>query len=677
MIASVLADAPESVTTLEDPTGVGVYLIVKAEKPQARWSVSLGTLSGVTRWLACHRYEPFWMLPKTGTDQTQIPIETQFLLGERDNGSVVALIPLIDAPLRASLEGGEGGISVVLESADPATVADCAVALFVAEGNDPYILMESCAETLAARYRTGRLRLDKPTPAFSDQFGWCTWDAFYQEVSQEKIREGLESFKAGGVEPRYLILDDGWQPVTQRPTGEKRLTGFDAIPEKFPGGLKATVRMAKDEFAIETFLVWHAIGGYWGGVDDDALPGYDVRSVERRSSPGIQHYQPGVDHWWGEIAGVVHARQIYRFYQDYHRHLRRQGVDGVKVDNQAYLESVARDQGGRVAITRAYREALEGSVGVHFGGNLINCMSNSSEMHVHTLASTLTRTSTDFWPNRPESHGLHLWTNAQVSLWFGQWVHPDWDMFQSGHAAGSFHAAGRALSGGPVYVSDKPGAHNFDLLNKLVLQDGSVLRADGPGVVSRDCLFADPTKENVPLKIINTLGGGAAGILGVFNARYEEGQSISVSGTVSPGDLRWSRPEGPFAVYRHQSGEVCVMQGGESKEITLGPLDWDLFTFVPIEDGVAVLGFTQLFNGAAAVASGWVGDDEVMPIACRCGGRLLIYSERRPAMVNLWNDDELPYSYNVETKTLIIDVPDPDALGTISLSVTFGDTFGE
>ena len=42
-------------------------------------------------------------------------------------------------------------------------------------------------------------------------------------------------------------------------------------------------------------------------------------------------------------------------------------------------------------------------------------------------------------------------------------------------------------------------------------------------------------------------------------------------------------------------------------------------------------------------------------------------------MVNLWNDDELPYSYNVAARRLAIDVPEPDPLGSVSLSVTFGD----
>ncbi len=48
----------------------------------------------------------------------------------------------------------------------------------------------------------------------------------------------------------------------------------------------------------------------------------------------------------------------------------------------------------------------------------------------------------------------------------------------------------RAISGGAVYVSDKPGEHDFELLKALVLEDGSVLRALLPGRPTRDALFA-------------------------------------------------------------------------------------------------------------------------------------------------------------------------------------------
>src|SRR5690606_24145598 len=106
-------------------------------------------------------------------------------------------------------------------------------------------------------------------------------------------------------------------------------------------------------------------------------------------------------------------------------------------------------------------------------------------------------------------------------------------MFQSGHEMGAFHAAGRAVGGCPVYVSDKPEEHDFNLLRKLVLSDGTTLRARAQGRPSPDCLFHDPRHEDVALKIFNfnTYGG----VLGVFNARWVEGaaKQPAVTGSVS------------------------------------------------------------------------------------------------------------------------------------------------
>ncbi len=55
------------------------------------------------------------------------------------------------------------------------------------------------------------------------------------------------------------------------------------------------------------------------------------------------------------------------------------------------------------------------------------------------------------------------------------------DMWQSKHPAGLLHATARVISGGPVYVSDRPGVHDFALLRRVVMPDGSVLRPLLPG----------------------------------------------------------------------------------------------------------------------------------------------------------------------------------------------------
>ncbi|KAK8646366.1 hypothetical protein V6N13_120155 [Hibiscus sabdariffa] len=52
------------------------------------------------------------------------------------------------------------------------------------------------------------------------------------------------------------------------------------------------------------------------------------------------------------------------------------------------------------------------------------------------------------------------------------------------HDAAEFHAVARAVGGCGVYVSDKPGGHDF-----LVDQ------AKHAGRLSRDCLFTDPVMD--------------------------------------------------------------------------------------------------------------------------------------------------------------------------------------
>ncbi len=57
----------------------------------------------------------------------------------------------------------------------------------------------------------------------------------------------------------------------------------------------------------------------------------------------------------------------------------------------------------------------------------------------------------------------------------------------------------RAISGGAVYVSDKPGEHDFELLKRLVLPDGSVIRALQPARPTRDSLFKDVLRDKKSL----------------------------------------------------------------------------------------------------------------------------------------------------------------------------------
>jgi stachyose synthetase len=65
-------------------------------------------------------------------------------------------------------------------------------------------------------------------------------------------------------------------------------------------------------------------------------------------------------------------------------------------------------------------------------------------------------------------------------------------MFQSDHVCAAFHAASRAISGSPIYVSDSLGGHDFALLKTLVFPDGTLPLCLHYALPTRDCLFENP-----------------------------------------------------------------------------------------------------------------------------------------------------------------------------------------
>jgi raffinose synthase len=178
------------------------------------------------------------------------------------------------------------------------------------------------------------------------------------------------------------------------------------------------------------------------------------------------------------------------------------------------LELLSEEYGGRVELAKAYYKALTSSVKKHFKGNgVIASMEHCNDFFLlGTEAISLGRVGDDFWCSDPSGdpngtywlQGCHMVHCAYNSLWMGNFIQPDWDMFQSTHPCGEFHAASRAISGGPIYVSDCVGNHNFKLLKTLVLPDGSILRCQHYALPTRDCLFEDPLHDGkTMLKIWN------------------------------------------------------------------------------------------------------------------------------------------------------------------------------
>lgn len=570
------------------------------------------------RWMALERYLPWWPKPVFGRGAAAAKGEFFLVLWEREEGGYGVVLPLIDGDLRGVLHGESEGWSVRVPENDP--IPDRATLLFVATGNDPVALIERSMAKIAERLGTFRLRTQKPVPRWVDYLGWCTWDAFRQEVTAEKVLDGLTSFQRGGVTPRFLILDDGWQD-------EKggQLWSFRTHPKRFPQGLKPLVDRARADYGVQLFGVWHAFEGYWNGVNPEGELAGSYRIV---NSEGRAYNLPNADLL---KRSLVHPDDIGRFYDDYHRLLREQGVDMLKVDNQASLDHFCTREVPPTATMRAYQNALQNSERAHFRGESLHCMSNTTEIAYHLSSATVWRSSQDFFPAKPETQGLHVFDNAFNALWVQTFALPDWDMFQTAHPAGAFHAAARAISGGPVYVSDNPERHDFGLLSKLMVSDGRVLRSLQPALPARNTLFEDGRAQPLVTKIVNfnEVAGWPTpiGVLGLFNCYYGENGAAAVCGEYGVADMSFlSAPR--YALYHHVSGRAVVAGRVERFPIRLENLGYELVTAAPMEQGVALFGLLDKFNGSRALESAHWISESALELSLMDGGRIGWCSEK-------------------------------------------------
>lgn len=376
-----------------------------------------------------------------------------------------------------------------------------------------------------------------------------------------------------------------------------------------------------------------------------------MRSVPKSFSPGLLEQQPRWNVWpWGAQIGVPAADAFGDFYDGWHQRLAEQGVDGVKVDAQGLLEGVSAGQGGRVVLAAAVRQALEASTQKHFQGKLINCMACTQEVLYQSAQGSVLRSSDDFFPDRTASHGLHLHVNAVAGLWLGEFMLPDWDMFHSQHPRGAFHAAARALSGGPVYVSDKPGAHDAALLRKLVLSDGTVLRADAPGRVSPDSLYTDPLREPALLKVFNHNQDCA--VVGLFHVHADD---APLSGHVGPADAPGLDTSRRHVAWAHSTQRLWCCQAEPLAEFTLPAGGWELVTFAPVDHGLAVVGLADKFNSAGAIAwRAWQGPE--LQVALRDGGSFLAWCATRPLSLQCDGQD-LPFDHDPASGALRAALP--------------------
>ncbi|KAK6930291.1 Glycosyl hydrolases 36 [Dillenia turbinata] len=178
-----------------------------------------------------------------------------------------------------------------------------------------------------------------------------------------------------------------------------------------------------------------------------------------------------------------------------------------QADKGLTLKCVCEDHCGRVQLAKAYYDGLTKSLNKNFGGGgLIASMEQCNDFFfLATKDKSMGGVNRNGDPMGVYClQGVHMIHCSYNRLWQGQFIQPERDMFQSDHVCAKFHAGSRTICGGPIYVSDKGGRHNFDLLRKLVIPGGTILRCQHHALLTRDSLFENPLfDDKTLLKIWN------------------------------------------------------------------------------------------------------------------------------------------------------------------------------
>ncbi|BBH04453.1 seed imbibition 1 [Prunus dulcis] len=521
----VLSDVHDNVVVTPASGGAltnGAFIGVQSDQIGSRRVFPIGKLDGL-RFMCVFRFKLWWMTQRMGTSGQDVPFETQFLIAETKEGSdfgegskdgvdqsavYTVFLPILEGDFRAVLQGNElNEIEICLESGAPAVDGfEGNHLVFVGAGSDPFGVITDSVKTVEKHLQTFSHRERKKMPDMLNWFGWCTWDAFYTDVTSEGLKQGLQSLEDGGVPPKFVIIDDGWQSVDMDSSGigyeadnaanfANRLTNIKEN-HKFQKDGKEGHRVEDPALGLRHIVClcvacynW-ILGGVRPGVTE--MKHYDSKLSYPISSPGIESNEhcDALKSITTNGLGLVNPEKVFNFYDELHSYLASAGIDGVKVDVQNILETLGAGHGGRVKLSRKYHQALEASIARNFPDNgIISCMSHNTDGLYSVKRTAVIRASDDFWPRDPASHTIHIASVAYNTVFLGEFMQPDWDMFHSLHPMAEYHGAARAVGGCAIYVSDKPGQHDFDLLKKLVLPDGSILRAKLPGRPTRIAYF--------------------------------------------------------------------------------------------------------------------------------------------------------------------------------------------
>lgn len=611
---------------------------VDAQGVAARRRIALPAWEAACYWAAYQKHDP--INPATdwwpeGTNRIQ-PLAVSSCAGLKRGGTFMllrlaggagclALLPIAGPCTLAWLEAGDDAApTLAWGNLGTGPVAGGAPLLAWARAEDAYAACRAAWSAALAHPGIGytaQRRERKQYPEVFRYLGWCSWEEYKHEIDEARLLDAAAKIEASPLPIRFMLVDDGHNDERDR-----QLLSF-GVNAKFPRGWAPL--LARRSPKLRWFGLWLNMQGFWDGVH----PEHRLEALREHLC-----FRDNIDIWragrikrMGLPAGPGLAATA--FYDAFIGAAREQGFDFVKVDNQAGNLSRYVGAPQAVASSAANHQALEAAAARHMDG-LVNCMAHNALCTFNTRLSAVTRCSEDYVVGSLPRARRHLHNSYANMPWLGQTVWGDHDMFHSDDAtSGEIMAVSKALSGGPVYLSDAPDRFVAERVWPLCYADGELLRPAAPATPLAEDLWVDPIGTAAALRVVAPLAGGAVAFA-IYNLTEPE-QPVAtelrpehVTEAAALLDESGRREASDWVLHDWFGGKAWRWRGPEA--VRLPGFGHRLLLACPLRAGWAVLGRADKFLGPVAA--------EVL--RAEANRLLLRLAESGPLLV--WREGEAP-----------------------------------
>lgn len=583
---------------------------------------------------ALYLFSLWWTRPAFTQRLSELPDKTQtalFRFGDRCG----CFVPAVGARCKAYLTGGSDNALTLVLTALQGGLSELDEPLYWYAEAPTVGEAISVAFAEAARFKKIRLRTERRLPEMFRYLGWCSWNAFYTDVSEQGIREKAAELAEKQVPVKWMIIDDGWLSLQNR-----LLYAFEPDREKFPEGFGRLTGELRESAGIRWFGVWHALMGYWSGI----APGSPV-AVQQ--APNLCRTASG--------RLVPDPVRGTGFYRDWYKVLTAQGISFVKVDGQGTIPLCFENTLPLGEAANGLHACLESAAAL-VDGAVINCMGMPMESVLSRPATAVSRNSDDFFPDQADSFREHLLQNAYNALYHDRLFVCDWDMFWTRHPDSAKHALLRAVSGGPVYCSDRVGETDAQVLKPLAYPDGELLMMSRSAMPTQDCVFTDPFKSGfLKLQNIAPYGEGQnGGGIAVFNLTDKP-----LSCTFTPAEVEGITVCERYLLYNYFEKTARFIERNELVHCTTAPNSCQWVVLLPVTGASTCLGMTEKYVGFTAVES-IHNSASAQTVVLHASGTLAWASETVPKRVTIDGED---VTAAAERKGILTVVPLPEKSG--------------